>query len=89
MRAAYIDMTDVSNTCPQWLTNAVIDSTRMCTSSHSTAAALQSTSQHMECHTLRSAGEHLHTKEGQMMHFGILRNIASQLSMTSMSMACQ
>ena len=36
MRAAYIDMTDVSNTCPQGLTYTVQSSIRMCTSSHST-----------------------------------------------------
>ena len=34
MRAAYIDMTDVSNTCPQGLTCTVVSSTRMCTRSH-------------------------------------------------------
>ena len=37
MRAAYIDMTEVSNTCPQELTCTVQSSIRMCTSSHSTA----------------------------------------------------
>ena len=37
MRAAYIDMTNVSNTCPQGLTYTVESSTRMCTSSHSSA----------------------------------------------------
>ena len=36
MRAAYIDMTDVNNTCPQGLTYTVQSSIRMCTSSHST-----------------------------------------------------
>ena len=35
MRAAYIDMTNVSNTCPQGLTYTVESSTRMCTRSHS------------------------------------------------------
>ena len=35
MRAAYIDMTNVSNTCPQGLTYTVASSTRMCTRSHS------------------------------------------------------
>ena len=35
MRAAYIDMTNVSNTCPQGLTYNVVSSTRMCTRSHS------------------------------------------------------
>ena len=34
MRAAYIDMTDMSNTCPQGLTYTVKSSTRMCTRSH-------------------------------------------------------
>ena len=34
MRAAYIDMTNVSNTCPQGLTYPVESSTRMCTRSH-------------------------------------------------------
>ena len=34
MRAAYIDMTDVNNTCPQGLTYTVASSTRMCTRSH-------------------------------------------------------
>ena len=33
MRAAYIDMTDVSNTCPQGLNYTVESSTRMCTRS--------------------------------------------------------
>ena len=37
MRAAYIDMTKVSNTCPQGLTYTVESSIRMCTSSHSSA----------------------------------------------------
>ena len=35
MRAAYIDMTNVSNTCPQGLNYTVASSTRMCTRSHS------------------------------------------------------
>ena len=34
-RAAYIDMTNVNNTCPQGLNYTVISSTRMCTRSHS------------------------------------------------------
>ena len=34
MRAAYIDMTDVSNTCPQGLNYTVENTTRMCTRSH-------------------------------------------------------
>ena len=34
MRAAYIDMTNVSNICPQGLTYTVASSTRMCTRSH-------------------------------------------------------
>ena len=34
MRAAYIDMTDESNTCPQGLNYTVVNSTRMCTRSH-------------------------------------------------------
>ena len=34
MRAAYIDMTDENNTCPQGLTYTVVNSTRMCTRSH-------------------------------------------------------
>ena len=33
-RAAYIDMTDSNNTCPQGLTYTVVNSTRMCTRSH-------------------------------------------------------
>ena len=37
MRAAYIDMTKVSNTCPQGLTYTIESSRRMCTSSHSSA----------------------------------------------------
>ena len=36
MRAAYINMTDMSNTCPQELTYTVQSSIRMCISSHST-----------------------------------------------------
>ena len=36
MRAAYIDMTNASNTCPQGLTYTVASSTRMCTRSGST-----------------------------------------------------
>ena len=36
MRAAYIDMTNVSNTCPHGLNYTVESSTRMCTRSHST-----------------------------------------------------
>ena len=35
MRAAYIDMTNASSTCPQGLTYTVASSTRMCTRSHS------------------------------------------------------
>ena len=38
MRAAYINMTDVSKTCPQGLNYTVQSSIRMCTSSHSTAS---------------------------------------------------
>ena len=34
MRAAYIDMTNENNTCPQGLTYTVVSSTRMCTRSH-------------------------------------------------------
>ena len=34
MRAAYIDMTDLNNTCPQGLNYTVESSTRMCTRSH-------------------------------------------------------
>ena len=34
MRAAYIDMTDENNTCPQGLNYTVASSTRMCTRSH-------------------------------------------------------
>ena len=34
MRAAYIDMTNENNTCPQGLTYTVVNSTRMCTCSH-------------------------------------------------------
>ena len=34
MRAAYIDMTDVSNTCPQALNYTDVSSTRMCNRSH-------------------------------------------------------
>ena len=37
MRAAYIDMTNENNTCPQGLNYTVVNSTRMCTSTHSTA----------------------------------------------------
>ena len=33
-RAAYIDMTDSNNTCPQGLNYTVVSSTRMCTRSH-------------------------------------------------------
>ena len=35
MSAAFINMTNMSNTCPQWLTYTVESSTRMCTRSHS------------------------------------------------------
>ena len=34
MRAAYIDMTNENNTCPEGLTYTVVSSTRMCTRSH-------------------------------------------------------
>ena len=34
MRAAYIDMTNENNTCPQGLNYTVVNSTRMCTRSH-------------------------------------------------------
>ena len=37
MRAAYIDMTTVNNICPQGLTYTAVNSTRMCTRSHSNA----------------------------------------------------
>ena len=37
MRAAYIDMTDVSNTCPQGLTNISVNSTHMCTDMRTSA----------------------------------------------------
>ena len=37
VRAAYIDMTNESNTCPQGLNYTVENSIRMCTSSHSSA----------------------------------------------------
>ena len=34
MRAAYVDMTNENNTCPQGLTYTVVSSTRVCTRSH-------------------------------------------------------
>ena len=34
MRAAYIDMTEETNSCPQGLNYTVVDTTRMCTRSH-------------------------------------------------------
>ena len=37
MRAAYINMTDVSNTCPQGLTNISVNSTHMCTDMRTSA----------------------------------------------------
>ena len=37
MRAAYINMANVDNTCPTALTNTVVGSTRMCTRSRSSA----------------------------------------------------
>ena len=37
MRVAHIDMTNENNTCPQGLIYTVVNSTHMCTSSHSTA----------------------------------------------------
>ena len=37
MRAAYINMTDPGNTCPENLTYTAINSTRMCRSSHTSA----------------------------------------------------
>ena len=53
---AYIDMTNVNNTCPQGLTYTVKLSTRMCSCSHTgyTLTAPQSPFQHMEFPTLRS-----------------------------------
>ena len=36
MRAAYINMTNINNACPQGLTYTAVGSIRMCTSSHST-----------------------------------------------------
>ena len=43
MRAAYIDMTNENNTCPENLTYTVVDTTRMCTSSLSNAGCLSVT----------------------------------------------
>ena len=43
MRAAYIDMTNENNTCPQGLTYTVVSSTRMCTISLSNAGCLSVT----------------------------------------------
>ena len=56
---AYIDMTNVNNTCPQGLTYTVKLSTRMCTCSHTgyTLTAPQLPFQHMEFPTLRSVEE--------------------------------
>ena len=42
MRAAYIDMTKVNNTCPQGLTYTVESFTRMCTRSHSVGQSCSS-----------------------------------------------
>ena len=42
MRAAYIDMTNVNNTCPAGLTYTVVNSTRMCTCSHTSSCSCSS-----------------------------------------------
>ena len=78
MRAAYIDMTNENNTCPQGLTYTVENS--ICASVHIPLLnALQSPSQHMECPTLRSVIEQLHTKKVQMMHYGTIAFGANNL----------
>ena len=42
MRAAYVNMTNAINTCPEGLTYTVISSTRMCTRSHSNSMSCSS-----------------------------------------------
>ena len=69
MRAAYIDMTNENNTCPQGLTYTVENSTHMCISSHSSAGCTSVTFPTHGVPTLRSVVEQLHTKKVQMMHF--------------------
>ena len=57
MRAANIDMTDVSNTCPQGLIESIYSSKRMCTRSNAHAGCSSVTFSHTTFPTLRSVGE--------------------------------
>ena len=69
MRAAYIDMTNVSNTCPQGLTYTVVSSKRMCRAAHTTSSRCTSVifPAHQVPYTKvcgRVRGYHYNTNEG-------------------------
>ena len=69
MRAAYIDMTDKSNTCPESLTYTVVNSTRMCRAAHTRSSTCTSViyPAHSVAYTMvcgRARGYHYNTNEG-------------------------
>ena len=71
MRAAYIDMTDESNTCPQGLNYTVVNSTRMCRAAHTVEQGGTCTSVIYPAHSVaytmvcgRIRGYHYYTNEG-------------------------
>ena len=69
MRAAYIDMTDESNTCPENLTYTVVNSTRMCRAAHTSSSTCTSViyPAHSVAYTMvcgRARGYHYYTNEG-------------------------
>ena len=71
MRAAYIDMTDESNTCPENLNYTVVNSTRMCRAAHTIQQGGTCTSVIYPAHSVaytmvcgRARGYHYYTNEG-------------------------
>ena len=71
MRAAYIDMTDESNTCPENLNYTVVNSTRMCRAAHTVQQGSTCTSVIYPAHSVaytmvcgRVRGYHYYTNEG-------------------------
>ena len=71
MRAAYIDMTDESNTCPENLNYTVVNSTRMCRAAHTVEQGGTCTSVIYPAHSVaytmvcgRARGYHYYTNEG-------------------------
>ena len=89
MRAAYIDMTNVSNTCPQGLNYTVESSTRMCTRSHSTAGCTSVTFPTCGVPYTKVCGRTFAYQKDTSEGFSTIRVRTSNFWMTIMLMACQ